>query len=108
MSVSEQTPLLRVEKALGKILESIIFSDKKMNKEGFDDLRKEVSEMILKKDFFSLGQVKEKISRIEEEVIEENLSDDIYQEILSSTTISMIGSIDHLISCAMNYLTQSQ
>ena len=108
MSVSEQTPLLRVEKALGKILESIIFSDKKMNKEGFDDLRKEVSEMILKKDFFSLGQVKEKISRIEEEVIEENLSDDVYQEILSSITISMIRSIDHLISCAINYLTQSQ
>ena len=86
----------------------IIFSDKKMNKEGFDDLRKEVSEMILKKDFFSLGQVKEKISRIEEEVIEENLSDDVYQEILSSITISMIRSIDHLISCAINYLTQSQ
>ncbi len=107
MSVSEQTPLLRVEKALGKILESIIFSDKKMNKEGFDDLQKEIGEMILKKDFFALGQVKEKISRIEE-VREENLSDDVYQEILSSITISMIGSIDHLISCAMNYLTQAQ
>ena len=108
MSVSEQTPLLRVEKALGKILESIIFSDKKMNKEGFDDLQKEIGEMILKKDFFALGQVKEKISRIEEEVREQNLSDDVYQEILSSITISMIGSIDHLISCAMNYLTQAQ
>ena len=107
MSVSEQTPLLRVEKALGKILESIIFSDKKMNKEGFDDLQKEIGEMILKKDFFALGQVKEKISRIEE-VREENLSDDVYQEILSSITISMIGSIDHLISCAMNYLTHAQ
>jgi len=107
MSGSEQTPLFRVEKALGKILESIIFSDKKMNKEGFDDLQKEVGEMILKKDFFGLGQVKERISRIDEEVKEENLSDDVYQEILSSITISMIGSIDHLISCAMNYLTQS-
>lgn len=107
MSVSEQTPLLRVEKALGKILESIIFSDKKMNKEGLDDLQKEIGEMILKKDFFALGQVKEKISRIEE-VREENLSDDVYQEILSSITISMIGSIDHLISCAMNYLTHAK
>lgn len=108
MSVPEQMPLFRVEKALGKILESIIFSDKKMNKAGFDDLQKEIGEMILKKDFFALGQVKEKISRIEEEVKEENLSYDVYQEILASISISMIGSIEHLISCAMNYLTQAK
>ncbi|MFX0162734.1 MAG: hypothetical protein ACFE68_05265 [Candidatus Hodarchaeota archaeon] len=108
MSVPEQMPLLRVEKALGKILESIIFSDKKMNKEGFDELQNEIAEMILGKNIYDLGQVKEKISRIKEEVKEENLSYDVYQEILAAISISMIESIKHLISCAMNYLTQAQ
>ncbi|MFB0544157.1 MAG: hypothetical protein ACETVN_00450 [Asgard group archaeon] len=109
MSVPEQMPLLRVEKALGKILESIIFSDKKMNKEGFDELQNEIAEMILGKNIYDLSQVKEKISRIEEEEVkEENLSYDVYQEILAAISISMIESIKHLISCAMNYLTQAQ
>ncbi len=108
MSVPEQMPLLRVEKALGKILKSLLFSNKEMNKEGFDELQKEIGEMILKKDISYLGQVKEKISRTEEEIKEESLSQDVYQEILASISISMIESIEHLISCAMNYLTRAQ